>query len=60
MTTTEIREKSAEELAAELKTLKQELLNLRIQSKVGQLENTSTIRTVKKTIARILTELNAR
>lgn len=60
MTTTEIREKSAEELTAELKTLKQELLNLRIQSKVGQLENTSTIRTVKKTIARILTELNAR
>ena len=60
MTVTEIREKSAEELQTELKTLKQELLNLRIQSKVGQLENTSTIRSVKKTIARILTELNAR
>ena len=36
MTATEIREKSAEELTAELKTLKQELLNLRIQGKVGQ------------------------
>ena len=60
MTATEIREKSAEELTAELKTLKQELLNLRIQGKVGQLENTSRIPAVKKTIARILTELKAR
>ena len=34
---------------------KEELFNLRFQNAVGQLKNTSRIKEVKKTIARVLT-----
>ena len=56
----EIKNLTTEELNAELPSLKKELFNLRIQSKTGQLENVSRIKIVKRVIARILTELNAR
>ena len=51
----EIREKTNEELNAEINTLKDELFNLRFQQATGQLENPMRIREVKKTIARIKT-----
>ena len=49
---------SIEELVAEESKLRSELFNLTFQNKVGQLANTSEIRTVKKDIARVKTALN--
>ncbi len=60
MTTAEIREKTNEELSAEISVLKDELFNLRFQQATGQLENTARLKTVKKTIARIKTVLTER
>ena len=56
----EIREKTNEELNAEINTLKDELFNLRFQQATGQLENTTRLKTVKKDIARIKTVLTER
>ena len=56
----EIREKTNEELNAEINTLKDELFNLRFQQATGQLENTARLKTVKKDIARIKTVLTER
>jgi large subunit ribosomal protein L29 len=55
METTELRELTMDELRAKHRQYKEELFNLRFQTAVGQLKNTSRIRDVKKTIARILT-----
>ena len=60
MTAKEIREKSNTELLQEIETLKDELFNLRFQQATGQLENTARLKTVKKTIARIKTEMTER
>lgn len=51
----ELRSMSADELNQKIASLKEELFNLRFQLATGQLENTSRIREVKKTIARIKT-----
>ena len=51
----EIREMSADELNQKLASLKEELVSLRFQHATGQLENTTRIRDIKKTIARIKT-----
>lgn len=56
----DIRESSVEELAARLRDLKQEALNLRLQQAIGQLENSARIRTVRREIARTLTILSDR
>lgn len=56
----EIREKTNEELNAEINTFKDELFNLRFQQATGQLENTARLKTVKKDIARIKTVLTER
>ncbi len=56
----DIREKSVEELNAEISVLKEELFNLRFQQATGQLENTARLKTVKKDIARIKTVLTER
>ena len=56
----DIRDKSIEELEAELDKLKKESFNLRFQKAGGQLENTARVRFVRRTIARILTVLNSR
>lgn len=56
----EIRDLNSTELTQEVEDLKQELFNLRFQHAVGQLEDTARLRTVKKTIARILTVMNER
>lgn len=56
----EIREKTNEEIVAEINTLKDELFNLRFQQATGQLGNPARIKTVKKTIARMKTVLTER
>ena len=55
MKATEIRELTTEELQTKLKTLKEELFNLRFQLAVNQLDNPTRVKAVKKDIARVLT-----
>ena len=50
-----LREKTAEELQAELVSAKKELFNLRFQNATSQLDNTARIGEVRKNIARIQT-----
>ena len=49
---------SVKELTAEESKLRSELFNLTFQNKVGQLQDTSRIRIVKRNIARVKTALN--
>ena len=49
----ELRNKSVEELNADLDAAKKELFNLRFQNATNQLDNTSRIKEVKRNIARI-------
>ena len=56
----EIRTLSVEDLYARLKDARAELFNLRFQMATSQLDNTSRVKIVKKTIARIQTEMRAR
>ena len=51
----DLRAKSAAELNEELVATKKELFNLRFQNATNQLDNTSRIKEVRKTIARIQT-----
>ena len=51
----EIRELSMDQLNTQVKELKQELFNLKFQKTLGQLQNTTKIRQVKRNIARIKT-----
>ncbi len=57
MTSKEIRELSVENLETQVKELKQELFNLKLQKTLGQLQDTAKIRTIKRDIARIKTIL---
>lgn len=52
------KDMSVAELTNEENKLRTELFNLTFQKKVGQLQNTSSIREVKRDIARVKTELN--
>jgi len=56
----DIRQKSDDELADQLRDLKRESLNLRFQKASGQLEATSRVRAVRRDIARIRTIINER
>lgn len=56
----EIRELSDGALAEKLKDCRAELFNLRFQMATSQLDNTARVTTVKKDIARVLTEQRAR
>jgi len=56
----DIKELSAEELTVRLRDLKQEALNLRLQKAIGQLENPSRIRQVRRQTAQILTAQTAK
>ncbi len=56
----QIREMTVEELNAKLEELRREKLNLKIQSRTGQLEKSAQVRNVRRDIARILTEQTAR
>ena len=51
----EVRDMSPDELSDELVKLKKEQFNLRFQRATGQLENTTRVREVRRTIARIMT-----
>ena len=57
MKASDVRSKSVDELKDELLKLRKEQLNLRFQRSTGQLENVSTVRQVRKDIARIKTVL---
>jgi large subunit ribosomal protein L29 len=61
MKVSEIKEMGADQIKEKLGELKKELFNLRFQNDVGQLENTATLSSVRKDIARLYTisrELN--
>ena len=53
MKVSDIREYTDEELVKGLEDAQREYLNLRIQAKTGQLENTARLRLVRRDIARI-------
>ncbi|MBQ1991625.1 MAG: 50S ribosomal protein L29 [Clostridia bacterium] len=57
MKASELRNLSVEELQEKLKSLKEELFNLRFQLAINQLENPMRISAVKKDIARVQTVL---
>ena len=59
MKAAELRELNTAELNKKLTELKEELLNLRFQHAVNQLENPGRIVTVKKDIARVKTLLRS-
>ena len=56
----EVRAKTEDELKTDLSGLKKEQFNLRFQKTTGQLNNTSRVRVVRRDIARIKHELDAR
>jgi large subunit ribosomal protein L29 len=60
MAARELRAKSRDELAGQLRDLKREQFNLRFQQATGQLENTARFRQVRRDIARIKTVLGQR
>ncbi len=60
MKASEVRELSTDDLNEKLAEARTELFNLRFQMATSQLDNTARVKTVKKDIARICTELRAR
>ena len=57
MKATELKNMTSAELTSKLKELKSELLNLRFQNAINQLENPHKMVEVKKDIARVMTVL---
>jgi len=57
MKATELKDKSVEELNAELLNLLREQFNLRMQHSTGQLEKTDQLKKVRRSIARVKTIL---
>ncbi len=55
MTATELKEKSVDELRTELLSLLKEQFNLRMQNATGQLSNSSQLKKVRRSIARVKT-----
>lgn len=53
----DLRNKTSEELQIELVSAKKELFNLRFQNATNQLDNTSRIKEVRRSIAKIQTIL---
>ena len=60
MKISQIRELSSDELKARSREIQKEMLNLRIQKTLGQLENKCAIRNARRERARILTILTER
>ncbi|MBO1910544.1 MULTISPECIES: 50S ribosomal protein L29 [Sporosarcina] len=56
----EIRDLTTAEIEQQVKSLKEELFNLRFQLATGQLENTARIGQVRKSIARMKTVIRQR
>lgn len=57
MKATELKDKSVEELNAELLNLLREQFNLRMQHSTGQLEKSHQLKLVRRSIARVKTIL---
>ncbi len=57
-TVEDFRARSTDELGDQLTKLKKEQFNLRFQRANGQLEKTSRVREVRKSIARIMTVMS--
>lgn len=57
MTLKEMREKTKDELLAEIKSRKDELLRLRFRKVTDVIENPSVVREIRKNIARLKTVL---
>lgn len=60
MKAAEFRKFSTEDLSKKVVELKKELYHLRFQQAVGQLENTSQLKKIRKDIARIKTVITER
>lgn len=60
MKTKELHEMTTEELNTKLKELKAELFNLRFRHAIGQLENSASLKTCRKDIAKVMTILRER
>lgn len=60
LTSSELKELSADELATKLETLRAEQFNLRFRSATEAIDNPMQFRTVRRDIARVLTALRAR
>jgi len=60
MKVNEIKDLTTAEIEQKVKSLKEELFNLRFQLATGQLENTARIREVRKSIARMKTVVRQR
>ena len=60
MKANQIRDLATSEIELKVKSLKEELFNLRIQLATGQLETTARIREVRKAIARMKTVIRER
>ncbi len=58
MNASELREKTADQLRAQLEDLKKEQFNLRFQGATGALESSARMRTVRRDVARVMTILN--
>ena len=54
----ELKNKTIDQLNSILTDLKKEAFNLRFQKANGQLENTSRVKVVKRSVARVLTLIN--
>lgn len=60
MTYKEIKELSTKELLAQLKETKTSLVRMKLNHKVSDIENPMLIRSTRKIVARLKTELTAR
>ncbi len=60
MKSKEVKQMTKEELEHSIDELFRERLNLRVQAKTGQLQNSARIMHIRRDIARIKTELRAR
>lgn len=60
MKANEIRDLTTAEVEEKIKSLKEELFNLRFQLATGQLENLARLREVRKSIARAKTVIRER
>jgi large subunit ribosomal protein L29 len=55
-----VGEMTPDELQLQLRELKQEALNLRLQKATGQLENSARIRQVRRETAQVMTAITAK
>ena len=60
MKASEIREKSSEELEAEIQNQKENLFNLKFRNRLAQIEDNSQIKKIRRSIARMRTIIRER